>query len=123
MVRNFYIIPGWEDDCNDESYRKLANIAERKGYNVVCKQINWKLPLTQQKFPIPEDSIIFGFSLGAIMALLLAQDYPCDHLILASMTLHNSFKQGKDREALIELTGQQFVDDIADNLKPHQAKK
>lgn len=57
------------------------------------------------------------------MAWLVAQDYKVEHLILGSMTLHHSFMKGSDREALIELAGQQFVNDIAQNLKPHQAKK
>jgi len=124
MNKNFYIIPGWEDNCNNRQYQKLASVAKEMGYEVVCKNVDWKKPLSQQIFVVLPNSVIFGFSLGAILAWLVAQKYPCEHLIVASMTLHESFEKPEDKTSLIELTGKDFVQDIIDNLTPsHKAKK
>lgn len=114
--RVLYIIPGWEDKRGDPQYMQLAEAARGKGYEVVFKDIDWTKPLSQQVFAVPEDATVFGFSLGATLAWLVAQKYPCEHLILASMTLHKSFTDEHDKEALQELTGEHFVDDIISHL-------
>jgi hypothetical protein len=73
-------------------------------------------------FEIEKDSIIFGFSLGAVLARMIVQKYSCKIGIFASMTILTDFKKGKNREALIELLGKEFVDDVRDYLKPkHRA--
>ena len=112
-----YIIPGWEDTGNEEGYQKLQRAAEEKGYEVVIKNIDWAKPLSQQTFTVSPESVVFGFSLGAILAWLVAQENRYRHLILASMTPHYSFTDEKIKKALIELAGEAFVTDIIDNLK------
>lgn len=65
-----------------------------------------------------------GFSLGAILTWLVAQKNPCEHLILASMTPHYSFKDQDIKEALIDLAGTEFVEDVIKNLESsHLSKK
>ena len=124
MKRRFYIIPGWEDTCRNHSYRKLKKVAQKKGYEVVCHDINWHKTLSSQLFDTHKDDIIFGFSLGAIAAWIVAQNHRCKHLILASMTPHYSFKDKKIKKSLVDLTGKHFVNDIVKNLKPkNKAKK
>lgn len=118
MNKTLYIIPAWRDSCSDEPYQQLADVARGKGYEVVCIDVDWKKPLTQQIFDVPENAVIFGFSLGAILAWLVAQRHPCEHLILASMTLHQSFTDPDDKQALIDLAGSEFVEDITANLHP-----
>ncbi len=100
------------------SYQLLAESARSKGYEVKLQNVDWKIPLSQQTFEVPESAVIFGFSLWAILAWLNAQRHPCKHLILASMTPHYSFTDKKIREALIDLTGAEFTKDIITNLSP-----
>jgi hypothetical protein len=119
-----YIIPGLRELCDSKSYRLLVSAAEENGYEVVCKNVDWEKPLSLQVFAVPREAVVFGFSLGAILAWLIAQKYPCRHLLLASMTPHYSFTDPKIRKALVDLMGKEFVDDIIDHLKPkHKAKK
>ncbi len=124
MKKILHIIPGWEDTCRRKAYRQLADVAREKGYEVVFNDVDWKKPLSPQVFPVHKDAAVFGFSLGAILAWLTAQEYPCRHVILASMTPHYSFMDRKIKKALVDLAGSRFVDDIIDNLAPeHHAKK
>lgn len=119
-----YIIPGFEETTRRRCYQSIAKIAREKGYDVFFHNINWKKPLSSQMFEVPENVVIFGFSLGAILAWLVAQDYPCKHLILASMTPHYSFKDKEIKKALVDLLGIKFVEDVIKNLKKkHKAKK
>ncbi len=124
MKKLLYIIPGWEDVTSDKSYQQIAEVAREKGYEVIFRDINWKESLSKQVFSVPENSVILGFSLGAILTWLVAQKNPCEHLILASMTPHYSFKDQDIKEALIDLAGTEFVEDVIKNLESsHLSKK
>lgn len=124
MKKILYIIPGYQDTSRRKPYQSLATIARKKGYEVVFYNINWKKRLSPQVFPVPKNAVIFGFSLGAILARLVAQDYPCRHLILASMAPLYSFKGGKNKKPLVDLLGSRYIEDIAKNLKlKHLADK
>lgn len=123
-MKKIYILPGYEETTRRRPYQKLRKLAQAKGYEVVFKNINWKQNLTKQIFEIEKDSVVFGFSLGAILARLIVQDYHCKQVILASMTILDDFEKGKNRDALIDLLGIKFVDDVRDYLKPkHKAQK
>ena len=124
MKKIIYIIPGLRESCKSKPYRLLANVALEKGYEVICKNVDWENSLSSQIFAVPKNAVIFGFSLGAIFAWLIAQKYSCRHLILASMTPHYSFTEPKIKKALIDITNKKFVSDVVKQLKPtHQAKK
>lgn len=124
MKKVLYIIPGWEDTCRRKPYKRLVEVAKKKGYEVICKNVDWKKPLSPQIFSVEKDAVIFGFSLGAILAWLTAQTYPCRHIILGSMTPHYSFTDTKIKKTLIEITGSRFVADVNSHLKSkHKAKK
>lgn len=117
-MKKIYILPGYKETTRRKPYQKLRSILQKNGYEVVFKNIDWKKKLTKQIFEIEKDSIIFGFSLGAILAHMIAQKYPCKHAIFASITILDDFKKGKNRDLLIELLGKNFVNDIRDYLKP-----
>lgn len=124
MRKVFYIIPGWEDVCDDRPYQLLANIVKKKGYEVLCHNVDWKTQLSKQVFAVPNGAVVFGFSLGAILAWLVAQKYPCRHIILASMTPQHNFTDPKTKRDLIDLVGDQIVTDINLNLKrKHRARR
>lgn len=124
MKKVFYIIPGWQESCADKPYQLLARAVKEKGYEVISRDVDWTKPLSPQVFSIPREAVVFGFSLGAILAWLVAQKYPCRHLILASMTPHRSFVDAEIKKALVDLVGQAFVDDVVQHLTPtHHAEK
>ena len=116
MEKILYVIPGLEETTRRRPYQSLRKIAEKKGYEVVFKNVDWNLPLSPQVFSIPKNSVIFGFSLGAVLAWLVAQDYECKHIILASMTPSYSWKDKKIKKALTEIVGLKFVNDVIKNL-------
>ena len=115
MKKTLYIIPGYEETYTMEQYSKIKTFAEEKGYSVVGKDIDWKKSLSKQMFEVTKNDVVFGFSLGAILAWFIAQKYPCEHLILASMSPHYSFE--KDRKDWIEMFNKEYIDDIVRNLK------
>lgn len=117
MKKFLYIIPGWEDTGLEAGYQTLGAKAQEKGYEVVFKKVDWTKPLSGQVFDIPKESILFGFSLGAILAWMVAQSSPNSHLILASMTPHYSFTEKEILKALVDLAGDEFIYDIINNLE------
>ena len=124
MRKVLYIIPAWEETCKAKPYQHLADAATKKGYEVICIDVDWKKPLSPQVFSVPPEAVLFGFSLGAILAWLVAQKHPCRHLILASMTPHYSFADPMIKKALIDLAGKEFVDDVIEHLATaHLAEK
>jgi dienelactone hydrolase len=124
MNKILYIIPGWEETTRRKPYQQLRLIAREKGYQVIFHNVDWNKPLSQQTITVPQNTVIFGFSLGAILAWLIAQKNPIEKLILASMTPHYSFEKKEIHDALVELTGKKFTQDIIDHLnKKHKAKK
>lgn len=125
MNKTLHIIPGYKETCRRKPYQKIRKLAEEKGYEVSCVNIDWNKKITKQFFSVNRDDVIFGFSLGAILGRLVAQDYSCGKLILASMTQLECFrKEGEMKKALVDLLGKPFVDDVSKRLKPrHKAKK
>ena len=90
----------------------------------MLKNIDWKDKLSNQLFDVNKNDIIFGFSLGAVLAWLVAQNNECKHIILASMTPKYYWKDKKIKKSLIDITGKDIINDIVKNLKPkHLAKK
>jgi esterase/lipase len=124
MKKKIYIFPGWEDKATDEGYDSFLNIAKNKDYELVRVDIDWKKTLSSQIIEVEKDSILIGFSLGAIFAWLISQKYECEYLVLSSMTPHNSFKDKEIKKLLIDLCGSEFTNDISDNLQEtNKAKK
>ncbi len=85
-MKNLYVIPGWFDTTGRKPYSELCEIARKKGYNVIKKNPQWDEPLSKQVFPTDKDDVIFGFSLGAVFACMVAQKYPHKKIIAASMS-------------------------------------
>ena len=117
MKKVIYIIPGWKESSQYKIYQSLATLAKEKGYDAIFHEIAWDRPLSSQIFPVQKDAIIFGFSLGAILAHLIAQKYECRQLILASMTPFHYFKNKKIKNELADLLSRAFVEDISKKLR------
>lgn len=98
-------------------------MARKKGYDAIFYEIDWNKPLSSQIFAVQKGAVIFGFSLGAILAHLIAQRYVCHKLILASMTPLRSFKYKKMKKELADLLGRAFVEDVSGKLRAtHRAR-
>ncbi|MFW0871101.1 MAG: hypothetical protein ACKKL4_01435 [Patescibacteria group bacterium] len=124
MQRHLYIIPGLGDTPHESSYEGIASKAQNLGYTIHPIEIDWSKPLSLQKFSVEQNATIFGFSLGALLAHLIAQESPVEHIILASMTPFYSFTDPEIKQALVELLGKDFVEDLEQNLQgTNQAKK
>lgn len=123
MKKIIYIIPGWKESSRYKIYQSLAALANEKGYSTIFYEIDWSKPLSSQIFPVQKNAVVFGFSLGAILARLIAQKYACRKLILASMTPLHSFKDKRMRKELADLLGRAFVEDISKKLRAtHRAR-
>ncbi len=124
MNKKFYIIPGWKETCRRRQYKLLAKSVQKKGYEVVYKNVDWSKKLSDQFFPVEKNSVVFGFSMGAIFARLIVQKHVCAHVILASMTPLEYFKGGKKERLLVDAIGIRTVLDVKKHLKSvHKARK
>lgn len=94
-----YIIPGYGSTrANDSDYGKVAEIFEKKGFEVVHVSVGWgkkKLErfsdyskgfLKKYKRPKGARVYVLGFSFGATVALLAASKAKPDKLVLCSLS-------------------------------------
>lgn len=117
MKKKFYIIPGWRETCRRRQYQDLGKAVNKKGYEPIFVKVDWNNKISEQIFTIEKDSIIFGFSLGALLARLVAQKYECELVIFASMTPLRHFKGGEQEKMLMDVIGNSFIGDVKKNLK------
>lgn len=86
MKTNIYLIPGYGELCDVKRYQSLITALKTKGHKVHCVDPDWHTPLSQQVFHVGKNAIVIGFSLGAILAYLVAKKHYCQKAIFASMT-------------------------------------
>lgn len=86
-----YIIPGLGEDCQLLRYRNLKAVLQSNGYKVKCCNPNWFKPLSSQVFHVEKNSIVVGFSFGAVLAYLIVKKYPCKGAIFASLSPIHKF--------------------------------
>ena len=91
MKKFLYVAPGWEDSAYDAPYIEIEKKAKIKGYTTILINIDWARPLGDQLITIEKDSVLLGFSLGALYMWLIAQNTPCKKVIFASMTPVETF--------------------------------
>jgi esterase/lipase len=92
MKKTIYIIPGLGESNRLIRYQKLA--AELQGKGCVIKKIDpdWQKPLSEQIIKVEKNAVVIGFSLGAVLAYLIAEKFPCKKVIFASMSPIHTFK-------------------------------
>jgi esterase/lipase len=118
MKKNIiYIIPGMGENCNLLRYRKMSRLLFEKGYEVKEVNPDWYKPISGQIFKIEKDSIIFGFSAGAILAYLVVNKYKCKKVILASMTPVKIISQKEIYDILIEKMSEKLSLEISKDYK------
>jgi hypothetical protein len=94
MTKNVLILPGWFCDSNSNWYPWLKTELENKEYKVLLPQLptmDTDLPdmeklleFVKNNFEINKETIIIGHSLGAVLALRLAEKYKFKKIISIS---------------------------------------
>lgn len=123
MNKKFYIIPGWGETCRRRQYQSLAKSVRKKGYEVIFKNVDWNRKISEQIFEVEKNSILFGFSMGTLLARLVSQDYKNQLVIFASMTPLRHFKGGEQEKMLVDAIGEKIVEDVKKNLRPRIKSK
>jgi len=121
--KKIYIIPGWKETCRRKQYQNLAKALKGKKYDVVFKNIDWDKKISEQVFEVEKNSIVFGFSMGALLARLIAQKYGHKLTIFASMTPLRHFRGGEQEKMLTDAIGERVVEDIKIHLKSRLKSK
>jgi len=93
-VRKALILEGWFNNPDDNWYPWLKKELEKKGYKVYIPELptmDTKLPdmqkqikFVEKNFRIDESTVIIGHSLGAILALRLAERYKYQKMFLVA---------------------------------------
>lgn len=94
MLKNALILPGWQCDPNSNWYPWLKKELEKRNYQVFCPQLptmetnlpdlETQLEFIKNNFNFNENTIVIGHSLGAVLALRLAEKYSFSKMILVS---------------------------------------
>lgn len=103
--------------CRRKEYRKLSALLELKGFKIRDVNPDWYKPLSTQIFPVPKNSMVFGFSVGAVLAYLIVKKYPCKKLILASISPIHTFKFRSEVKFLSKYMKKELAVPIAKDTK------
>lgn len=117
MNKIIYIIPALGESCDELHYSVLISALEKKGYTVKQVNPNWYRPLSEQVFKIEEDASIFGFSFGAVIAYLIAIEYPCKKVIFGSLSPIHTFTYESLVEDYMEHMSQSLAEEISADIK------
>lgn len=120
MSKVAFIIPSYFSNVSDQGYKRIGEIFEDCKYNVVYVSIDWKFKtISDYKVQFRqiyeknkgEVNIVFGFSFGAMIALLTAKEIKPTSLILASLSPYFSEDLDTLTTADIEAIGRKrFID-------------
>lgn len=89
MKKTIYFIPGFGEISRD--HQSLLDSIKAKNYRVIEINPDWVQAISDQVFHPKKDSVIIGFSYGALLAYLVVKKYPCKKVIFASMSPINTF--------------------------------
>jgi len=117
MKKTIYIIPGLGENCNLIRYKMLSEALKNKGYEVIPVNPNWYRPLSEQVFSVRKNSIIFGFSFGAIIAYLIAKKYQCKKVIFASISPIHEFSYNSLVKDYCKYMSKDLAIEIATDIK------
>ncbi len=117
MKKNIYLIPALGETCDELPYKKLSAGLEKKGYNVILVNPDWYEPITGQIFPVEKSAKIIGFSFGALIAYLTAKKYPCEKVILASLSPIESFTYDSLVEDMLPYMKRERAEELARDAK------
>jgi alpha-beta hydrolase superfamily lysophospholipase len=117
MKKIVYIIPGLGEHCDEVRYKNLAKSLEKVGYNVKKINPDWYKPVSQAIFPVPKNAIVFGFSMGGVLAYLVAKKYPCKKVIFGSLSPISTFSFKSFSKDLYPYMSKEMAHNIAKDVK------
>lgn len=112
-----YIIPGLGEHSKLVRYQNLIQKIKKSKYSPEFVDIDWSKPISKQIFIPKPNSIIFGFSLGAVLAYLITKKYKCDKVIFGSMTNLNSYSKKFLQDFFSKEFGVSAAKNITEDLK------
>ena len=137
-----YILPGWGDRLTDKAYKQIIAFAIAKGYKYLPIRVasrNRKFALGSNKsikeiirgiesqiLQPAQNDIILGFSIGALMAYIIAEHIKFKYVILCSLSavIGNELK-GYDRVDVERIFSASQLREMAKmkygSLKPNRA--
>ncbi len=121
-----YIIPALEETLRNQGYKQLVVGAKKKGYEAVVLNLQLRRnesfsELVEEGVKIIKDThcVIFGFSIGALIAYCISTKLPIKKVILCS----TSPALGKDVEHIIKTANQYFGKKTVTELRKTTYKK
>ena len=117
MKKIAYIIPGFGESCKEAQYKKLAVALRTKGYVVNCVNPDWYRPISKQIFQVEKDAVVFGFSIGAVLAYLIAKKFPYRKAIFASISPIHKFSFKNFKSALHPYMSNDLATEITIDIK------
>ena len=119
MKRIAYIVPGFSESTDSESYRKIANFFRTKEIEPIPIKISWRHKVmsdyveqfkSQAKIKNPD--YILGFSFGAMIAFISADEIKPKTLILCSLSPYFKEDLSKIRDGWIKVVGKKRIADL-----------
>lgn len=93
MQKIVYVLPGYLETTKHKRYRKVIRLFRLKGFKVIRANINWKgrtmtgyVKQFVNDYKPKKDSYLFGFSFGAIIAMISAKKIRPKLMVLCSLS-------------------------------------
>jgi pimeloyl-ACP methyl ester carboxylesterase len=95
MQKKIYIIPGFGENKKDKPYLELIKFFESKNFEVIFYEPKWSRNTIEKwlndfeevlKNDTADNSMVFGFSFGALIAVLSTKTHKFSKLILCSLS-------------------------------------
>ncbi len=121
-----YIIPGSGESPDEKAYKQISYFFRKKGIKPIPIKINWKYKLMpdyieqfRQQAKVKNPDYVLGFSFGAMIALISANEIKPKKLILCSLAPWFKEDLPKLKKSWLKLAGKRQVK----NLKKYSFKK
>jgi len=119
MKKVAYIIPGFGESIKEKPYSQISSFFIKNGINPILIKINWKYRVMsnyikqfKKQAKIKNPNYIFGFSFGAIIALICANEIKPKKLILCSLSPYFKEDLLKLKPSWIKLSGKRQLEDL-----------
>lgn len=118
-MKTVLFVPGFREDINSRDYNSTINAIESRGYKVVFVPINWTrstlIDWVQELNNVygnydPKETILAGFSYGAMTAFMTATERNPSELWLFSLSPYFSDDMPKMRKSWLNSIGHRRAD-------------
>lgn len=130
-MKNIFIIPGFKEEVKSDQYLWLASFLKRKGLNVFMVPIHWSYKTMNNyisEFKIfyeknkTQNNYVLGFSYGAVIALLTANDLKPNKIYLCSLSPDFKEDLSNMKKWLLKYIGKKRIKEIKNRSGEEIAK-